>query len=203
MWLFAYGSLMWRPGFDYQRAEVARLDGWVRRFWQGSTDHRGTEDSPGRVVTLVPSAHRHCIGIAYQIRAHGVSATVSALDFREKGGYRREHLPLVLCSGLRVSALTYVARPNNRNYLGPGDLQAMARQISAACGPSGENVDYLRLLEGTLVRVGARDIHVSVLMALVRYQLMVSRDVRFRRFRVEPPFFEPSAVKLAPTDQGE
>jgi cation transport protein ChaC len=168
MWLFAYGSLMWRPGFAYRQVEPACLEGWVRRFWQGSTDHRGTDKAPGRVVTLLPDSRRHCIGLAYQIQTEGLAATVSELDFREKGGYRREHLPLMLRSGRRVTALTYVARPDNRNYLGPDCLNNMADQIMLAHGPSGANLDYLRLLEHVLVEAGGRDLHVDVLMAAIR-----------------------------------
>ena len=168
MWLFAYGSLMWRPGFDYRRAEPACLNGWVRRFWQGSTDHRGTHAAPGRVVTLVPDPQRCCIGVAYQIETRGLAGTVSALDFREKGGYRREQLPLMLASGRQVAALTYVARPDNENYLGPGELDAMVQQIMSAHGPSGANLEYLQRLEQAVIESGGRDTHVSMLTAAVR-----------------------------------
>ena len=168
MWLFAYGSLMWRPGFDYRRSEAARLDGWVRRFWQGSTDHRGTPAAPGRVVTLVPDAQRCCVGVAYQIETRGLAGTVSALDFREKGGYRREQLLLTLASGPQVSALTYVARPDNENYLGPTELEVMVQQIMSAHGPSGANLEYLQRLERAVIEAGGRDTHVSMLTAAVR-----------------------------------
>jgi cation transport regulator ChaC len=171
MWLFAYGSLMWRPGFAYQRAEPARLSGWVRRFWQGSTDHRGTEISPGRVVTLIADPVRDCVGIAYKIQADGLPHTMNALDFREKGGYLREELPVTLPSGRQVSALTYIALPENRHFLGPDQLHRMACQIIHARGPSGPNLTYLESLADILIRMGATDVHVSALMASVRAQL--------------------------------
>lgn len=147
------------------------MDGWVRRFWQGSTDHRGTEQTPGRVVTLLAAASGHCIGMAYQVDTDGAHATMRELDFREKGGYRRERLGVVLRSGARLRALTYVAAPDNRNYLGSADLHAMATQIIGAHGPSGANLEYLQLLERALVEAGAQDLHVSMLMAAVRGRL--------------------------------
>ena len=64
-WIFGYGSLMWRPDFEYCQCHNAWIDGWGRRFWQGSTDHRGVPGAPGRVATLVREPGAKCWGTAF------------------------------------------------------------------------------------------------------------------------------------------
>ena len=71
VWLFGYGSLIFKADFPYIERRAASIQGWSRRFWQGSHDHRGTEAAPGRVVTLVPRSEDLDVDLAYSI-AHAV-----------------------------------------------------------------------------------------------------------------------------------
>ncbi|MBU6249100.1 MAG: gamma-glutamylcyclotransferase [Xanthomonadaceae bacterium] len=159
VWLFGYGSILYKTGFDCLEQRTASLHGWVRRFWQGSHDHRGTPDAPGRVVTLVREPAARCLGLAFRIRPE----TLAALDVREKNGYLREAVALELGDGGRADAVTYIAPPGNGAWLGPASEPEIARQIATATGPSGPNRDYLLDLAASLRALGADDPHVFAL----------------------------------------
>lgn len=165
-WVFGYGSLVWRPAFPSVERRPARLDGWTRRFWQGSYDHRGTPDRPGRVVTLVREARGWCDGVVYRL-GDDAPQILDALDVREQGGYERHDLPVLLDDGRVVSALVYVAAAGNRNHLGPASLTAIAEQVRGATGPSGANVEYVLRLHAALAEMGAADPHVAALAGLL------------------------------------
>lgn len=167
VWIFGYGSIIWRPGFDFLRREPAWLDGWARRFWQASPDHRGTPAAPGRVVTLVPEARACCAGVAFAVAPEAAGQVLAVLDARESGGFERRRVDLRVEGGARRSALVYVAPPGNGNFLGPAPLEAMGRQIRDAAGESGTNHEYLRRLATALAELGIEDPHVDGLLAAV------------------------------------
>lgn len=176
LWVFGYGSLIWRPGFPHREAHPAGVRGWARRFWQGSHDHRGTPEAPGRVVTLVEAAQGTCHGRVFRVAARDRAAVLALLDHREKNGYERTRLDVELPEGRSVRALTYVAPPRNPAFLGPAELHEMARHIAASRGPSGPNPDYLFELTAALRRGGIHDEHVEALDAAVRALLPPAPD---------------------------
>ncbi len=169
MWVFGYGSLVWRPAFEHVERHAAFVVGYSRRFWQGSTDHRGVPGAPGRVVTLVPDAGSRCWGVAYRIEEEQIEDVLAQLDHREKGGYRRLELPLFRADGSALSprGLTYVATADNENYLGPASLAQIAEQVQQSRGPSGDNVEYVAELAAALRRMGAEDEHVAALAQIL------------------------------------
>ena len=168
-WIFGYGSLVWRPDFEFEARRPAVVHGWTRRFWQGSTDHRGVPGRPGRVVTLLPAARGEtCAGMAYLVAGEAAKPVMQRLDHREKGGYERRDVTLRFDDASRVPGLVYIATPGNRNYLGPAPLDRIAAQIVRSTGPSGRNADYLLRLAEALRAQGAEDAHVFDLEARVR-----------------------------------
>jgi len=169
-WLFGYGSIVWRPAFEYEEWAPAVLAGWRRRLWQGSTDHRGVPGAPGRVATLVPEAAARCQGVAYRIPAAERPVIAADLDHREKNGYERRELEVALADGRRVTAVTYIAGADNPHYLGPAPLAQMAAEVRAASGPSGSNLEYVLRLAEALRRLDAgadQDEEVLALVALL------------------------------------
>ena len=148
--------------FPYHEQRPALIHGWARRFWQGSRDHRGTPQAPGRVVTLIPRRGERCVGLAYRVEAD----VLAHLDRREKDGYQRTEVDMHTPVGTR-RGITYVAPTGNPGFLGPSRLDEMAADIRRAAGPSGSNRDYLRNLATALHRLGADDAHVRTLAARV------------------------------------
>lgn len=165
VWLFGYGSLIWNPGFVYAERRKGVLRGWSLRFWQGSEDHRGTPQSPGRVATLVPDPEGRVVGAVYRIDGE-LEAIFAYLDHREKGGYERLRLDVVTDQG-PLTVLAYVGTDHARHFVGPEDETLTASIIRTSVGPSGKNIDYLLNLHQALQEFGESDPHVSTLVSLI------------------------------------
>jgi cation transport regulator ChaC len=165
VWIFGYGSLLFRPGFPHEARLPAYLPGYARRFHQGSPDHRGTPERLGRVVTLVPSPGARCGGAVYRVADRDAEEVLRSLDVREQGGYDRLEVTAELVSGDRVEAVTWVAAPDNAYHLGPAPLSDLVAQIREARGPSGTNLEYVLRLHTILRELGIEDAHVGEIAA--------------------------------------
>jgi cation transport protein ChaC len=156
VWLFGYGSLIFKADFPFLERRPASIASWARRFWQGSHDHRGTETAPGRVLTLVPDDGAVCAGMAYLITPE----VFAHLDHREKNGYLRLAIDINFDGGGSAEGLVYIANEDNAAYLGEAAERDIACQIASAYGPSGRNRDYLVDLADALRVLGKDDPHV-------------------------------------------
>ena len=164
VWLFGYGSLIYKADFAYVERRPARIRDWSRRFWQGSHDHRGTPEAPGRVLTLVPDPGAVCAGMAYLITPQ----VFDHLDHREKNGYLRHTTTLEFNDGSTAQGLLYIASASNAAWLGPAPEAEIARHVATAVGPSGRNRDYLTHLADALRELGEDDAHVFAIEQQMR-----------------------------------
>lgn len=161
VWLFGYGSLIYKADFPYLERRPARIHGWARRFWQGSHDHRGTPDAPGRVATLIQEPDAICEGMAYLITPE----EFAHLDHREKNGYLRVKEEMFFPDGGTAFGLVYIAADDNAAYLGEAGEEDIARQIARSHGPSGANSEYVLLLADALRSLNEVDEHVFAIEA--------------------------------------
>ncbi len=109
LWVFGYGSLMWRPGFPFVESCHAQLYGYHRALCILSHVHRGTPERPGLVLGLDRGGR--CHGVAFRVAAGEAEPTLHYLREREQATsvYLERHLPVRFPDGRTVTALSYVA----------------------------------------------------------------------------------------------
>jgi cation transport protein ChaC len=167
LWVFGYGSLMWRPGFPFAERTPATLAGRRRAFCIYSVHHRGTYERPGLVLGLAPGGSTR--GIAYRIAPADWNAVHAYLMEREQPTetYIEARRPARLASGRTVECLVFLSDVRHPQWAGALSLERQAELITGATGLSGRNVDYLRDLVRHLEAEGIRDRSMEALLALV------------------------------------
>ncbi len=157
LWVFGYGSLMWRPGFEFSDRQIALLRGAHRSLCVYSYHHRGTAEKPGLVLGLDHGGS--CRGMAYRVPDEKRDETMAYLTEREQQNYvYRESLrPVDLIDGRRVKALVYLMDPRHSQYahgLTPEQQLAFVKQGE---GVSGRCSDYVRNTLEHLHQLGIKD----------------------------------------------
>ncbi|WP_439817181.1 gamma-glutamylcyclotransferase [Zavarzinia sp. CC-PAN008] len=165
--VFAYGSLMWRPGFPVISAEPGLLRGWHRTFCIRSTDYRGTHDCPGLVLGL--DAGGSCRGRVLTVAEADVGATLAYLRDRELTPpiVYREAVRMIETASGRLAALCYVVDRRRPNYAGNLSLEQQAAMLAVACGTMGTNREYLYNTLAHLDEMGLRETELHRLARLV------------------------------------
>jgi cation transport protein ChaC len=143
LWVFGYGSLMWKPGFDHAEMRPALLEGWHRELCIWSHHWRGTEDQPGLVLGLDEGGT--CRGVAFRVAAEKADDVRAYLHAREmRGSVYRELMPtIVFADRSTAAALTYVADRVHQQYAGHLTREERLKIIEVCRGEGGPNRDYV------------------------------------------------------------
>jgi cation transport protein ChaC len=159
LWVFAYGSLMWRPDFDFVDRRPSRLIGAHRSLCVYSFVHRGTPEKPGLVLGLDQGGN--CRGIAYRVPAARRLETVAYLRTREQVTmvYREVTRPVWLDDDpqQRVPALCYMVGRGHEQYAGRLTLERQLHFVRQGHGRSGNNRDYVLSTVKEIEAQGFRD----------------------------------------------
>ena len=165
LWVFGYGSLMWRPGFDFTEKAQAALIGAHRSLCIYSFHHRGTPEHPGLVLGLDEGGA--CRGLAFRIPSEKADPTLDYLRKREQVTevYVEAMKPVSLLdgSGREIEALCYVVDRAHPQYAGRLSLERQAELVRKAVGLSGNNVDYVLNTVRHLEEVGIHDVELMAL----------------------------------------
>ena len=142
-WIYAYGSLMWDPGFPYEEEQPGLIHGYHRSLCVLSTIYRGTPDHPGLVLGLDQGGS--CCGRTFRVAAKHVNATLAYLDKREQVTkvYCPHFLDTKLSDGRTVKAYTFVVRREHEQFAGALSLKKQAELVAQGVGDRGPAIDYL------------------------------------------------------------
>ncbi len=175
-WVFAYGSLMWNPGFDFEERVQARLYGYHRAFCIYSYHYRGTPERPGLVLGLDRGGS--CHGVCYRVARRDMAAVTEYLWRREmltnvymprRSRAQINAIPAGKSSigGAPIPVQTFVADPKHAQYCGRLGPEAAAQIIARGVGDGGSNTDYLLNTVGHLDELGIVDGSLQALRRLV------------------------------------
>jgi cation transport protein ChaC len=165
LWVFGYGSLMWRPGFPFLERRHAGLHGYHRALCVLSHVHRGTPERPGLVMGLDRGGR--CQGVAFRVAAAEAAATVQYLREREQvtSVYLERRLPVRLEGRESVRALAYVVDRRHAQYASGLSFEDVVDHVRQGQGVSGANVDYVRSTHEHLEAMGVTDPLLARIMA--------------------------------------
>src|SRR4051812_35901953 len=172
LWVFGYGSLMWRPGFEFIERVPARLIGEHRALCVYSFVHRGTPEKPGLVLGLDRGGA--CRGVAFRVAANNATSTIAYLREGEQvtSVYREVKRSVWLENEARerISALVYVVDRGHVQYAGRLSPDEQLRHVLQGHGQSGINRDYVLATVKAIEAEGFRDQPLHRLAAMLHDQ---------------------------------
>ena len=172
LWIFGYGSLIWKPEFEHDLRVPARVHGYHRKLCLRSIRYRGSFEQPGLVAGLDRGGS--CAGIAYRLPAAAVHRHLPLLWEREMfmGSYAARWLRARRLDGRGdVRALAFVIRTDGPNYCGRLPEEEIVAVLAHARGIYGTSLDYLQRTVQALHADGLRDRHLERLARLAAHLL--------------------------------
>lgn len=167
LWIFAYGSLIWNPIFNYCDRRIATVEGWQRKFCLLAPVGRGTIDNPGLVLGLEAKAGASCQGVAYRLQIDENMMSELLLLWRREmvvGSYiptwissksKKSHLSTA--KGLATEILTFTVNPQHPTYVKNLPVEKMVESLATAKGSIGSSAEYLGKTVQGLLAAGIED----------------------------------------------
>jgi glutathione-specific gamma-glutamylcyclotransferase len=169
VWVFAYGSLIWNPGFDFEEQRIALANGWHRSFCLGwDMWFRGCADRPGLMLSLDRGGR--CKGVAYRLPPRAVEAALMLLVRRETHAIPNPHRPRwinLMTQNGPLRAVTYAVERNLGGYVGGLRPEEVADVLAVAAGQWGSMAEYLLNTVSRLEELGLHDSQLWHLQELV------------------------------------
>ena len=177
IWLFAYGSLIWKPEFPVEEQRFARLTGWQRRFAMRVKRFRGTPEQPGLMMVLDRGGQ--CDGVIQRIARADARDRLQKLVRREmssKPPTNQLAWVTVEAKGEIVPALAITANIEGANYVGELPMEETVRILATACGHWGSCAEYLMQTVESLEELGIHDAYLAELNGRVAELLLRRAD---------------------------
>lgn len=168
VWLFAYGSLIWKPEFPHLEERLATARGWQRSFCIRLKRWRGTSDCPGLMMALDRGGE--CRGVALRLSDASAAESIGKYVRRELSAKPPSQVPRWIAAETTegpVQAIAIVSNPDGQNYVGNLPIEEAAQTLSKACGHWGSGAEYLRNTVIHLEKRGIRDEYLWRLQELV------------------------------------
>lgn len=174
IWVFAYGSLLWKPAFHHVEARTGLLRGYHRRFCLIVNRFRGSEEAPGLMLSLDRGGV--CRSLALQLNPKTEVHDIRVLWRREmvSNGYIPRWCRVETDAG-EVRAIAFVSNRRHKRYLRPGTDEEAAMMIARACGPVGSCAEYLHSTHEHLLQLGINDRGLARMDKLVRERLAAGK----------------------------
>jgi cation transport protein ChaC len=177
VWIFAYGSLIWKPACEVDGQRPAHLYGWHRKFCMRLVRYRGTPDCPGLMMALDRGGA--CRGVIQRLRGAHARERLDRILRREMTIKPPTHRPrwvTVESEGERQPAIAFAADPKGRYYAGNHTIEETAAILARACGHWGSGAEYLMHTVAHLENLGIHDRYLWRLQALVAEKIRAATE---------------------------